>query len=116
MKALDQKHLLKEACRGLIPESILSRPKQPYRAPDGKSFFGNTAVEYAEDLLSPAALRENGIFDARAVTLLVDKFRSGRASSTKDNMALVGVLSTQLLAHQFTNESVRESIHAHVGY
>ena len=40
MKGLDQKHLLKRAFRGRIPESIERRPKQPYRAPDGKCFFG----------------------------------------------------------------------------
>ena len=36
MKVLNQKYLLKRAFAGLIPESITRRPKQPYRAPDGK--------------------------------------------------------------------------------
>jgi asparagine synthase (glutamine-hydrolysing) len=104
MKALDQKHLLKKAFRGRIPESIVRRPKQPYRAPDGKCFIGSTVVDYAEELLSPSAVRENGVFDEHAVAALVSKFKSGRASSTKDNMAMVGVLSTQLLIHQFVNQ------------
>ena len=104
MKGLDQKHLLKRAFRGRIPESIERRPKQPYRAPDGKCFFGTTTVDYAEDLLSPAAIRQNGLFDENAVTALVNKFKSGRPSSIKDNMAIVGVLSTQLLIHQFVNQ------------
>jgi asparagine synthase (glutamine-hydrolysing) len=104
MKALDQKHLLKKAFRGLIPDSIERRPKQPYRAPDGKCFFGSSTVDYAEELLSADSVRQNGIFDAQAVTALVDKFRAGRASSIKDNMAMVGVLSTQLLVHQFIDQ------------
>jgi asparagine synthase (glutamine-hydrolysing) len=104
MKGLDQKHLLKKAFRGLIPDSIVRRPKQPYRAPDGKCFFGAATVDYAEELLSPDSIRENGIFDSHAVTALVSKFRSGRASSIKDNMAMVGVLSTQLLVHEFINQ------------
>jgi asparagine synthase (glutamine-hydrolysing) len=104
MKGLDQKHLLKKAFRGLIPESIARRPKQPYRAPDGKCFFGSAVVDYAEELLSANAIRENGIFDPHTVTALVSKFKSGRASSIKDNMALVGVLSTQLLVQQFINQ------------
>jgi asparagine synthase (glutamine-hydrolysing) len=106
MKVLDQKHLLKRAVNGLVPESIARRPKQPYRAPDGKCFFGSTAVDYAEELLSPEAVRQNGIFDARAVSALVSKFKSGRASSVKDNMAVVGVLSTQLLVHEFINQRI----------
>jgi asparagine synthase (glutamine-hydrolysing) len=106
MKGLDQKHLLKQAFHGLIPESIVRRPKQPYRAPDGKCFFGAGAGNYAEELLSPEAVRKNGIFDAQSVTALQNKFKSGRASSIKDNMAMVGVLSTQLLVHQFINQRV----------
>ena len=39
MKVLNQKHLLKRAFAGLIPESITHRPKQPYRAPEGRVFL-----------------------------------------------------------------------------
>jgi asparagine synthase (glutamine-hydrolysing) len=108
MKVLDQKHLLKRASAGLIPESITRRPKQPYRAPDGRCFFGAAVVDYAEELLSPECIRRNGIFDAQAVTALVNKFRNNRAGSMKDNMAMVAVLSTQLLIHQFINQRSKE--------
>ena len=108
MKVLDQKHLLKRAFAGLIPESIRCRPKQPYRAPDGKCFFGASTADYAQELLSSEAIRENGIFDAQAVTALVNKFRSSRASSVRDNMAMVGILSTQLLVHQFIRQRSQE--------
>jgi asparagine synthase (glutamine-hydrolysing) len=108
MKVLDQKHLLKRAFAGLIPESITRRPKQPYRAPDGKCFFGAAPVDYAEELLSPSAIRRSGIFDALAVTALVNKFKNRRARSVKDNMAMVGVLSTQLLVHQFIHQRSQE--------
>jgi asparagine synthase (glutamine-hydrolysing) len=107
MKVLDQKHLLKRAFDGLIPVSILRRPKQPYRSPDGKSFFGPAAPEYVQDLLSPNSLRRTGIFDAQAVVTLVNKFKASRASSVRDNMALVGVLSTELLVHQFIRQRQR---------
>jgi asparagine synthase (glutamine-hydrolysing) len=107
MKVLDEKYLLKRASAGLIPSSIMKRPKQPYRAPDGKCFFGPHAPDYAQELLFDAALRRTGIFDVQAVTALVNKFKAGRASSTRDNMALIGVLSTQLLLHQFSNRQRR---------
>lgn len=101
MKVLDQKHLLKLASNGLIPESIRNRPKQPYRAPDGKSFFGTKVPDYVEELLSPARIKEDGIFSPERVSALVNKFRKSLAIGTKDNMGLIGVLSTQLLLEQF---------------
>jgi asparagine synthase (glutamine-hydrolysing) len=104
MKGLNQKHLLKRAFRGSIPESIVRRPKQPYRAPDGNCFFGSSTLDYVEELLSPDVIRKDGIFDSNAVTALVSKFKSGRANSVKDNMAAVGVLSTQLLVHYFIKQ------------
>jgi asparagine synthase (glutamine-hydrolysing) len=110
MKVLNEKYLLKRAVRGLIPESVRNRKKQPYRAPDAKSFFGTngTLVDYAEEMLSPGRLAEDGIFNPSAVGRLVAKARTGQDLGTKDNMAFVGVLSTQLLVHQF----IRNSTHA----
>jgi hypothetical protein len=37
------------------------------------------------------------------VAMLLDKFRKGAAIGIKDNMGLVGIVSTQLLLHQFIN-------------
>jgi len=100
MKVLDQKHLLKRAARGRVPESIVRRPKQPYRAPDGTSFFSRSH-DYVEELLSESCVARYGVFDPQMVGALAAKFKNGRASAVKDNMALVGVLSTQLLLDQF---------------
>lgn len=102
MKVLDQKYLLKQAAHGLVPESIRTRPKQPYRAPDGKSFLG-PAGRYVDAILSPETVRRQGIFDPRAVGALLAKFTSGRATSTGDNMAFVAILSTGLLLDAFVN-------------
>ena len=100
MKVLDQKHLLKRAASGLIPKSIQTRFKQPYRAPDGKSFFTG-ARNYAQDMLSNENIKRDGIFNPGAVAALVAKFEGGRPISVKDDMALVGILSTQMLLEQF---------------
>ncbi len=101
MKVLNQKFLLKHAAEGLIPPEIVRRPKQPYRAPDGKSFLQPSALPYVEELLSLDKIISGGIFDPGAVTALVNKFKAGRAIGIKDNMALVGILSTQLLTECF---------------
>lgn len=100
MKVLDQKYLLKLAVKGLIPESIRTRPKQPYRAPEGVSFFGKRD-EYVQDFLSPARIKQDGVFDPRATEVLVKKFRSGRETSVKDNMAFIGILSTTVFLDRF---------------
>ena len=106
MKVLDQKYLLKRAVKGLIPESIRTRHKQPYRAPDGRSFFSHKD-SYVEDALSPTRIKQDGIFDPRATGALVEKFRSGRETGVKDNMALIGILSTTLLIDRFVRERSR---------
>jgi hypothetical protein len=41
----------------------------------------------------------------KAVARPVDKARSGQAVAVKDNMALVGILSTQLLVQRFIRDS-----------
>ncbi|MBV8357367.1 MAG: asparagine synthase (glutamine-hydrolyzing) [Deltaproteobacteria bacterium] len=104
LKVLNEKYLLKRAAIGLVPDSILYRPKQAYRAPDGRSFFDGRPFDYVEELLSPARLKRDGIFKPGTVTKLVEKFKAGRALGVKDDMALVGILSTQLLVYQFIND------------
>lgn len=104
MKVLNEKYILKKAFGHLLPPAILHRHKQPYRAPDGKSFFAGNSDDYVAELLSPEALADCGLFDTDAVGKLVEKFRTGRAIGVKDDMALVGILSTQLVAHHFVHQ------------
>ncbi len=101
MKVLNEKYLLKRCANGLVPPSVIKRPKQPYRAPDGKSFFQGSQLEYVDALLSSDRIQQDGLFDSLAVKSLVQKFRQGRAIGMRDNMALVGILSTQLVVEQF---------------
>lgn len=101
MRGLKEKYLLKVASKGLVPDSVLKRHKQPYRAPDGKSFFGLERLDYVDELLSPRAVQKYGVFEPEFVSKLVAKFKNGRKVTTRDDMALVGVLSTQLLAHSY---------------
>jgi asparagine synthase (glutamine-hydrolysing) len=107
MKVLVEKYLLRRAFAGRVPESARTRRKQPYRAPESKSFFGSPEKpvrhDYVDELLSPAKVRDFGIFSAGAVQRLVDKSSTGDAVAVRDNMALVGVLSTQILLDQFVH-------------
>jgi asparagine synthase (glutamine-hydrolysing) len=99
MKVLDEKHLLKQTASRLIPKSIGKRSKQPYRAPDGKSFFAGPR-NYTQELLGAENINKYGIFNPTAVATLVAKFGSGRTTSVRDDMALLGILSTQILLEQ----------------
>jgi len=100
LSGLDEKHVLKAAGRGLVPDDILARPKQPYRAPDALSFVGPDVPEWVGHVVSERAVAEAGVFDPRAVERLWRKCQAsggGEQFSNADNMALVGVLSTGLL-------------------
>ncbi len=105
MRVLNEKYLLKVAAKNLVPEAVLKRSKQPYRAPDGASFFGGERLDYVEELLSADSIKKYGVFDAKAVSKLVAKFTSNHGTTTRDDMALVGILSTQVLAHSFLSSN-----------
>ena len=110
LRLLDEKHVLKRAAAGLVPASIVRRKKQPYRAPDALSFAGPGAPEWVGEALSPGALKEAAVFHPAAVDQLWRKCRTrGGAGqfSIADNMALVGVLSTQLLFSSLVRGSLR---------
>jgi len=112
MKVLNEKYLLKAAVGDLIPRSVRNRHKQPYRAPDSQSFLMGSGSEilhdYAEELLSPRAITEAGVFDPGTVGKLVAKARQGQVISVRDNMAFVGILSTQLVADRFIKNFPKE--------
>jgi asparagine synthase (glutamine-hydrolysing) len=108
LAGLNEKYILKRAAAGRVPAKIINRSKQPYRAPDAVSFVEPGAPGYVEEILSESALRDAGIFDARAARGLYEKcrLRAGDAAndmvfSNADNMGIVGLLSTQLLHRHF---------------
>jgi asparagine synthase (glutamine-hydrolysing) len=100
LHVLDEKYVLKRAAEGLVPPAVIARHKQPYRAPDALSFVGSRAPGWIDDAMSERAVADVGVFDPPRVAQLWRKCRAtGDAGqfSNADNMALVGVLSTQLL-------------------
>ncbi len=103
---LNEKFLLKRAMQPEIPAEILERVKQPYMAPDSNCFVQSDSPDYVMDMLSESALENTGLFNPKAVGLLVKKCRRGAAAhlSFRDNMSFVGILSTQLLVRHFLDE------------
>jgi asparagine synthase (glutamine-hydrolysing) len=101
IRGLREKHILRESTKHLLPQAIVNRTKQPYRAPEALSFFGTNAPAYVAERLSSRNLTAAGYFDAAAVEKLTRKCIAGHAGGARENMALVGVLSTQLWREAF---------------
>ncbi|MDP1832133.1 MAG: asparagine synthase (glutamine-hydrolyzing) [Geothrix sp.] len=103
LHGLTEKYLLKEISREWLPSEIIDRPKQPFRAPIHRAFFNDTPPEYLEELLSPPAIEAAGFFNPRAVDQLTTKLRQGQGLTETDDMALAGIISTQLVDRQFVS-------------
>ena len=105
MNGLKDKFLLRQAAADLIPKELAQRPKQPYRAPISRCFLGKDAPEYVKGLLSEKKIREAGYFDPVKVNRLVQKGdnQKGFLLSERENMDLIGIISTQLLHEQFVS-------------
>ena len=104
LRGLDEKYLLKQVAHAWLPAEIWHRPKRPYRAPIYRSFFNGDTPEYARDLLSPRTVAAFGLFKPGAVSQLVRKIEDGKRLSETDDMALAGILSSQLVYMQFVSD------------
>jgi len=100
---LEEKYLLKRAFADLVPEDILRRPKQPYRAPDAASFFADGTPEWFAEVTSERAVREAGVFRPELVAGLLAKCArtGGENMSNTDGMRTLAVVSTQLTHASF---------------
>ena len=101
---LEEKYLLKRAFADLVPDDIIHRPKQPYRAPDAASFFtaGPSRLVRARSCRSGPS-RRPGCSSRRLVAGLLAKCgrTGGENMSNTDNMRVLAVVSTQLTHESF---------------
>ena len=99
---LTEKYLLKQAFGDELPAAIVRRPKQPYRAPIGKSFFADPQSALLDRTLGADAIASFGVLDAARVARLTARCgRTGGTAGEVDNMALAFTVSLQLLCEQF---------------
>ncbi len=101
LHGLNEKYILKRMMNKRLPENVLKRPKQAYRAPVSGSLLSPSARNYISELLSEQDLKQTGMFDIQGVKKLMDKVSSGKLVTEMENMALAGIISTQLLCHQY---------------
>jgi len=104
LNGTNEKYLLKKLMTGRIPDSIVKRPKQPYRAPISSVFLAKDRPDYVNEMLSESMIRKAGIFNAESVISLLEKIQKSTTASEMENMVLTSVISTHLLYHQFIED------------
>src|SRR5260370_1292717 len=76
MNGLSTKYLLKRAMRDILPQQILRRPKLGLNIPY-KNWLRNELSDLLQDALSPARLRQQGIFQPLYVQKLIQEHKEG---------------------------------------
>ena len=82
LRGLRSKFLFKRALRGLLPDTILDRPKKGFGIPVADWFRG-PLKEQMLSVLSPERIARKGFFDGAAVAALVGDHLSGRRDNRK---------------------------------
>ena len=101
LNGLTEKYLLKKLMRNKIPDGIVKRSKQAYRAPISHMINGNRSSEAIKDIISNRNINQYKLFDSAKVEGLKAKYVKGKNISEMDDMALIGIISSQLLYDQF---------------
>jgi len=103
-KGLQEKYILKKAFEPILPPEVTRRTKHPYRAPIAQSLLHETNFPITRDGLSEAGLKSTGLFKSKRVSHLLKKLEKKKQMSEVDSMALVGILSTQLIHERFIRD------------
>jgi asparagine synthase (glutamine-hydrolysing) len=106
LQGLKDKRALRRLAARTLPPEIFARPKQPYRAPMTAPFFGPERPAYVEALLEDSALEASGVVALDAARPLIAKARAhaGHLGSEREEMALVGLITLQLLVQAYGPE------------
>lgn len=96
INGLNEKHILKKVFKDRLPASILNRWKNPYRAPIHKALLSST-MSLVEEYCSERSLKDSGLFENVKVVKLISKLEKSSTAGEFDEMALVGIISTQII-------------------
>ncbi|MEJ2545554.1 MAG: asparagine synthase-related protein, partial [Calditrichaceae bacterium] len=102
INVLNEKYILKETFRELLPEMITNRPKQPYRAPIGQTFLSEDSPDLIKELLGEDKIKKYGYFNQNVCKRLIKQMKvPDKSISAKDDMALAALVSVQLLHYHY---------------
>ena len=96
----DTKVLLREAARGIVPDTIIDRPKAGFGAPYRK-WLRYDLAELWHDLTSESAVKNRGWFDYAAL-----QDARARSQSGQDDLYMLqwAVLTMELWARRFIDQ------------
>ena len=102
VRGLRDKFIVRETFRDDLPKDITHRPKFAYRAPEAEAFV-DTLKSSPPPSLTAERLEEAGLFEPAQVENLMRRMKNSRLERfpTRDNMAFIGIYSTQVLHDQF---------------
>jgi len=100
INGLNEKYLLKQIFKNRLPQRIVSRDKNPYRAPINKAIL-NSNLNLVKEYCSEESLKNSGLFDTVRVVRLINKLEKSSGASEVDEMALIGIISTQIINRKF---------------
>jgi asparagine synthase (glutamine-hydrolysing) len=102
LRGFEEKHIVKQVARGLVPESIRTREKYGFNAP-GSPFLLQSGVPWVRDLLAPDAIRRQGYFDPDAVAALTRRYsESGfRLNTPNEDDLLMPIITFGLFLDVF---------------
>jgi asparagine synthase (glutamine-hydrolysing) len=92
-----RKHLLKQVAARWLPAEIIDRTKQGFPIPIDR-WLRQECREMMRDLLSPARIRQRGLFREEQVTRLMQRHESGYADHS---LELWGLCSLELWFERF---------------
>jgi len=91
-----------------IPDSILKRSKQAYRAPIKNAFILNNTPDFVREMLKPDIFSKAGIFNFDSISGIISKIEKTNSSTEVEDMILASVMSTHLLYCQFIEKKNEE--------
>ena len=83
-----RKYVFKKAMEGVLPASVIRRPKAGFTAP-ARAWLMGPLQPLVDELLSPQAVRRRGLFEPAEVRRLIDANRGGEADNALRIWALL---------------------------
>jgi asparagine synthase (glutamine-hydrolysing) len=102
------KHLMKSALRSDLPDDILHRAKRGFGTPMG-AWLKKELLAVVRELLSPAVVRQRGLFRPEAVTALLADHEANRSDGTD---ALLALLNLEVWSRVYLDDRTPDDVAA----
>lgn len=104
LNRMNEKYILKETFREILPEEITNRSKHPYRAPEATSLL---TEKIFETYLNESAVTDQNFFNWKFVNRLINKLQKNRTDvSFNDNFVYINIVSTTMFLSFLNNEYI----------